>query len=413
MMQHTSNPSEQLPEQPQIALEYARLAQEEMLRLKELGIQEKQLEVEAAERRFSWLASPAVVAIVAGLIGYLSTLYSTYATRQLEAKRQEYTEKLEQEKHQATLQLAREKQEGTLILEAIKSEGTREEKERAAAANLVFLADAGLITSLKKEELGRLRAKAGNALPSLSSGVDLDFRRSSSLTDELQVKLQKELGGYQQYLIGLGYDPELAGKRIPVQIDEEQRHNAFFDGEAIHIGKDLAGDPEYAFSALTWVVLKRSNPEVYKVLADSHGVQLAGFAQALKFYFTCSYRNDPHVGKNYWGLTGLHAPPDRDPRFLFNLTTSRKWSQTGDFKAMEEHQLGELWGAGLWELRDSLGQKTADQLVFTTWKRLKPVKAQMERPKFYVDAILAAADAIKAQVDHQLIRQVFVRRNLG
>jgi hypothetical protein len=183
MTNHASNPPEQPPEQSQIALDYARLALEERLRLRELGIKEKELEAEVAGRRFSWLASPAVVAIVAGLIGYLSTLYSSYATRQLELERQRHSESLEHEKHQASLQLAREKQEGTLIVEAIKSPGaTKEEKEGATAANLVFLADAGLITTLKKAELDRLREKAGNALPSLPSGVDLDFRRSASLT---------------------------------------------------------------------------------------------------------------------------------------------------------------------------------------------------------------------------------------
>jgi hypothetical protein len=250
-----------------------------------------------------------VVAIVAGLIGYLSTLYSSYATRQLEAKRQEYTEQLEQEKHQATLQLTREKQEGTLILEAIKAGGTKEEKERAAAANLVFLADAGLIRSLKPEDLARLRARAGNALPSLPSGVDLDFRRSASLTAELQARLQGELGEYQQYLVGIGYDPALAGRRTQVQIDEgHDGANAFFDGEAIHIGKDLAGNPEYAFSPFTWAVLQRSNPEAYAALLNSPAVQFRGFAQSLKYYFMCSYRKDPYVGKDFWALTGTPCP---------------------------------------------------------------------------------------------------------
>jgi hypothetical protein len=79
---------------------------------------------------------------------------------------------------------------------------------------------------------------------------------------------------------------------------------------------------------------------------------------------------------------------------------------------MEEHQLGEVWGACLWEIREKLGQKRADQLVFTTWKGFKPVQAELDKPKFYVDAIIAAADAIGAKADRQLIRQVFARRNL-
>jgi hypothetical protein len=298
----TNNVSELQPtEQSQVAFEYARLAQEEKLRLKELGIKEKEIDASLAGQRFNWLSSPAMVAIVAGLIGYLSTLYSSYATRQLEAKRQEYAEQLEKEKHQASLQLARQKQEGTLILEAIKSGGTKQEKEQAAAANLVFLADAGFITSIKKPELERLRKRAGDALPSLPSAVDLEFRRSPSLTAELEVRLRDQLARYHQYLIDLGYDAALAAKRIPVQLDERDKDNAFFDGEAIHIGKDLAGDPEYALSAVTWVVLRRSNPDAFRVLSEAPGMQPHGFLQSLKFYFVCSYRKDPVLGRNYWG----------------------------------------------------------------------------------------------------------------
>jgi hypothetical protein len=204
----------------------------------------------------------------------------------------------------------------------------------------------------------------------------------------------------------------LAGQRISVQIDEVQRDNAYFDGETIHIGKDLAGEAEYAFSALNWLVLKRSNPKACKALLESPAVQSRGFAQALKFYFLCSYRKDPYVGKNFWTLTGVPVPPGRDPRFLFNLATSRKWDASGGPEAMEEHVLGELWGAGLWEIREKLGQKAADQLVFTTWKEFKPVAAELDRPKFYVDAMIATADRIAARADHQLIRQAFSRRNL-
>jgi len=79
---------------------------------------------------------------------------------------------------------------------------------------------------------------------------------------------------------------------------------------------------------------------------------------------------------------------------------------------MEEHRLGEIWGASLWELREQLGQQIADKLVFTTWKQFKPVKSELNRPKFYIDAIIAAAVTIDASLDQKLVRQVFARRSL-
>ena len=66
----------------------------------------------------------------------------------------------------------------------------------------------------------------------------------------------------------------------------------------------------------------------------------------------------------------------------------------------------------MWALRAKLGQKPTDKLVFTTWKRLKPVSGQLGKPKFYVDTIIAAAEEMKLQLDEQFIRQVFAERNL-
>src|SRR5258708_5967691 len=98
----------------EIDVEVARLAQEKELKEKELNLQRDQL-------RWNRWGNPAFVAIAADLIGYVSTLYSSYSTRQLEADRQRNTERLEQENHESTLTLEREKQEATLILEAIKT----------------------------------------------------------------------------------------------------------------------------------------------------------------------------------------------------------------------------------------------------------------------------------------------------
>jgi len=341
-----------------------------------------------------------MVAIAAGLIGYVSTLYSSYATR-----------KLEEQKSQETLALTRQNQEGNLILEAIKTSGTLRERETAAAANLVFLADAGLITSLNKTALDRLREKAGNALPSLSQSTDLDFRRSAALSSDLQAKLTKGLAEYQKYLVDIGFEAKFDGQEIPIQIDADM-NNAYFDGEAVHLGKNLAGSVEYSLSEITWPVLRKSNTEAFNTVWNYPGVQLQAFAYSLKFYLVSSYLNDPLVGKDYWALTGIPVRKGSDAGYLFNLTTSRKWDPTSDPEANEPHRLGEVWAACLWDIRDKLGKTTADELVFTTWKDFKPNKDDLEKPKIYVDAIVTAASKIGGQSNEKLIRDVFASRNL-
>jgi hypothetical protein len=80
---------------------------------------------------------------------------------------------------------------------------------------------------------------------------------------------------------------------------------------------------------------------------------------------------------------------------------------------MEEHRLGELWAACLWDMRQKIGDKTADRLVFASWNRFKPIKGELNKPKFFVDAIISNLEGIGANVDQKVaIRGLFARRNL-
>jgi hypothetical protein len=123
-----------------LKLERQRIALDSTLRRKEQILQRKQFEATARGwNKWNQILSPAGAAIFAGLVGLFGTVLNGYNNTNLE----------------------RQKQQGTFILEAIKTG-----KEQTTAANLVFLADAGLI-KLSKPELAKLREKAGGTLPSL------------------------------------------------------------------------------------------------------------------------------------------------------------------------------------------------------------------------------------------------------
>jgi hypothetical protein len=374
----------------QFDLERARLLQERHLREKELALKEKELDIQHKQGWQARWSTPAVVAIVAGLIGYVGTLISSYQNRQLE----------------------REKQEGTLILEAIKTTGTAEEKGRQTAANLVFLADAGLITSINKVELEKLRVKAQGAGPSLPAPQGIEFKPSSSLTSELQSKLQSALSGYQAWLARLGYNPGQGRDRVGVRVDETLRDNAYFDNQSVVLGVNLARDPEYVLSEYTWYVLKQANPRGFQALWDSSANQFQAFSQGLKFYFTCSYLNDPYVGKNFYSLADL-SPTGPKREYLFNLAEFRAFDKGGDQALMEPHKLGEVWGGAFWELRTKFGQEKTDRLIFEAWKRLRPVAGEVEKPKFFVNAIIQTSTAAGNEEDAPTIREAFERRNLN
>src|SRR5262249_31524478 len=157
---------------------------------------------------------------------------------------------------------------------------------------LVFLADAGLITSINKVELEKLRVKAQGAGPSLPAPQGIEFKGSPSLTSELQSKLQSALLDYQASLAKIGYDLGKAKDRVVVRVDETIRDNAFFDNESVVLGVNLARDPEYVLHEYTWYVLKQANPRTFQAMWESNVQQFQGFAYGLKFYIPCSYLND-------------------------------------------------------------------------------------------------------------------------
>src|SRR6185436_7620251 len=97
------------------------------------------------------------------------------------------------------------------------------------------------------EEIAKLRAKAGSAIPSLPTAQGVQFEHSPVLTSKLQSELEEQLAKYQSHLATIGYIPQKA-RQIKVHIDEDERANAFFDDDTVSLGHDLASDPEYLLS---------------------------------------------------------------------------------------------------------------------------------------------------------------------
>jgi len=366
----------------------------------EVELKKRELELKEREMTQSKWSGPVTVAIIAGIVGIVGTFVTSALNRDLERT-----------KYKGSAELERQKQEGSLIVEAIKTGGATEEKEKLAAANLVFLADAGLVT-INEPKLTELRIKAGSAIPSLPAPLPgVEFKRSSALTAEMQSKLQSALADYQAALAKLGYDPGQAKDRVIVRVDEDARDNAYFDNESVVIGSNLARDPEYVLSEYTWYVLKQSNPRAFQEFWNSQAAQMAGFGQGLKFFLTCNYLNTPYVGKNYYSLlqgTAVH----RSPAYLFNLKELRAFDANAGSDALEPHKLGEIWGGAFWELREKFDRAKVGRLAFQAWKQFQPVKAELDKPKHYVDVVVAAGASPDVALDPQVIRQAFERRKL-
>jgi hypothetical protein len=106
-------------------------------------------------------------------------------------------------------------------------------------------------------------------------------------------------------------------------------------------------------------------------------------------------------------------PPGTSRGFLFDLSESLVFDNSSDKNATEPHHLGAIWGGAFWEVRMKIGREKADQLVFGTWKRLKPSPQELNKPAYYVEQLLATNTALGLEIDAKVIREAFARRKLN
>jgi hypothetical protein len=88
-------------------------------------------------------------------------------------------------------------------------------------------------------------------------------------------------------------------------------------------------------------------------LNDSPAQQTKALSEGYSDYFACSAINDPRFGDYVTAR----------PKGARNCSNPGRPKATGDLDKWEEHDLGEVWAAVLWELRESLGPSIVDALV--------------------------------------------------
>ena len=357
-------------ETSRVDLERERIEREAQWKERELVLRERQ----AVASKWT---TPIATAVAAGLIGLLGTLWNGFQN----------------------LNTERKKQEGTLILEAIKT-GTG--KRDLAAANLLFLDGAGLIT-LNAQQRSRLQKEAGTSepVPSLPATLDrVTFESSPDLTPDLEESVTRSIEAYQKFLTGLGYKPK--GQPIGFGIDPSI-DNMFYEVEKRRIvaGPKFARDTDAVLHEFTVYVL-----EDVVGKAVSTNLALAGLFIGLPDYLAASYSGDPRIGE-----VAVAGDPSRTKPYLRNLENVLRFSAlAGD---AEPHLIGETWGGALWDLRKRLGQAVTDRLVFTAWTRIGADQRVDRNGRFFVDLLLETDSALNAGRNRPAITEVFRSRGFN
>lgn len=256
--------------------------------------------------------------------------------------------------------------------------------------------------SENKEQLTNLESKVKG----------IEFKRSDKLTETLQAKLEDALADFQSYFEKIGYRPAEGAQKVGVRIDEEIKDNAYFDKKDIVLGEDLASNPEFLTTEYAWIVFQGANPKAFDRIWNAPSIQANAFLQGLKLYFVCSYKDEPHFGRDYYRLIGRPEEAEKKP-FLFNLENDRAF-KPGDTspESTEPHQLGEIWGGSFWDLRKALGREKADRLLFEAWKGVHLPETGDIGSGFFFDAIEEADKSLNSGNNAAKIREIFDRRKL-
>lgn len=352
-----------------------------------VAFKDRELDLRHRHMRFNRWSAPVVVAMLGGLIALIGGLYTSCENRRLE----------------------RTRQESNLVLEAIKTGGTNEQKDVQTAANLVFLTDAGLITSIPTSHVNTLRDKANGAGPSLPAPQLASQTMLSAEIEALHARLQESVSEYKAYLQKIGFDLGEGKDPISINIDPEYpEHARFTDNRVIVVGIDLARNEDYTIAEYTWHALHKSNPDAYAILSHRKSYYLKSFGQGLKLYLTCSYLDRPQFG-----------------RIIDSATPSGSESATGalvdlhDFvvhvggvpaDSLTPYKLGPIWAAAFWELREDIGQAEADRLLVAAWQNFKLTAGDSENMGTYVKFVLDTAAS--RHHDPLKVRRPFERRRL-
>ena len=346
----------------ELVLAQRRLAQDAVLKRKEFRLQARQLSV----GRWS---GPVAVAVVGGLLGIGSTFFSSYQNREVERK----------------------KQEGTLILEAIRTDSSTQDHEAIAAANLAFLADAGLI-SLGEDQLKTLRKRAGNTAPSLPAAQQSVPQR---MPDAVRSRISKSLASFGQYLQGIGaprpsaVDIDVAGQEIPGMV-------AYYDPQkrAVLIGSEYLGDEAIPLREFAHSVLYTGGK--YEAIDFDRTWMFIAIESGLASYFSSSYRNDPSV------------PPTGGPDSSLDNTQS-----VAMLVPVDPQYTGKLvWGGAFWELRTKLSQQVADRLLYAAWAAVTVEDIRTNDAAVFGRKLLATDGSQSGGKNVATIREVLARRGV-
>ncbi len=200
---------------------------------------------------------------------------------------------------------------------------------------------------------------SGPVLPSHFSSGSIYFMPSSALTPDLQRNIERAISTFSEYLQAIGAASVTpVGIKITHNLRKNQGTIACYriDGTThfVEVDAQFADEQDLVLRPYMHHVLNHILEEGDRTRKVPSSLDL--LESGLAAYFPCSFKGNPHFAPSvprseYWNLKNDNKITDLD--------------LAGPYAKFREAI--PIWGGVFWELRDTIGQDTADKLLLKTW----------------------------------------------
>jgi hypothetical protein len=314
----------------------------------------------------------ALLAVILGVLGLSN--YNQFKAR-IDAVQQDATNKLEQARQQA----------GDLNRTG---ESLKAEYEKAKG-------DLQSINQLSTEVRG------------LASRVDkIEHVQFSGSTPGAQSHLEDVLHRFQEYFHNLGLG-NLGSRPLHVIIKPGREMKGMIaytlpDEGKMFVGEDWQNDPDLLLREYGHVALYSFHPNLNKDSRYNQNWGIFALESGLATYYPCSFGGKSLFGQLSAGHDGF-AP--------WNLQNQRNFTEFNPTMQNFNQEGGETWGGAFWALRQALGPSTADRLLLTAWKSLRPQDFEGSIPTAFAITLLQV-DKAEGGAGAPEIRRIFTAKGL-
>jgi hypothetical protein len=285
----------------------------------------------------------------------------------------------------------------TEALQAMQKEATAKVQE-VIKEGQALSADIKAIRAEVESNRGELKNLAKRV-----KGIEEKVEFKSQVSPDLQAKLQQALTAYQQYFQGLGFRPTADHVTVDVSKDVLPGVIAYYDfsTNTLVINEAHAHDTDLLLREYSHHVLY-SKPSLKA--ADRTWAYLA-IESGLANYFVCSSRNSPAFGEATSRRLEL-------PAKNWSLQNDRKFAEQRPDWGSAMADGAQIWGGAFWDLRQKLGQKVADRLLYRAWFSLEAADVESNEPKRFLDVLLKTDALVPGSKHSDEIKAVFKARGM-